>query len=297
MLPAQPAGNHTARRYSHGRGLSERCQDKHDSVAGGATAPDPPASSSSVSAASSAHFLIGALAAVGYVLSVAQSAPTLDSLTPKLAGATSQVYAANGTRLGFIQSDVLRSPITSAQMPTDLRNATVAIEDQRFYQNNGVDLTGIFRSAVKDVLHGQALQGASTITMQLMRNIYSGQRHAQLQTEDRGGQARDRIQQTPLQALDPDRLPQQRRLRHRGRTDGPGSAGRLEDLLQRERLPAQPAAGRPARRPAPGALPIQPLPLPGRRPATSQRGARQDGRTALHHPRHRQPPPRPRAWK
>ena len=118
--------------------------------------------------------LIGALAAVGYVLSVAQSAPTLASLTPTLAGATSQVYAANGTRLGFIQSDVLRSPITSAQMPTDLRNATVAIEDQRFYQNNGVDLTGIFRSAVKDVLHGQALQGASTITMQLMRNIYLG---------------------------------------------------------------------------------------------------------------------------
>jgi len=118
--------------------------------------------------------LIAALVAVGYVLSVAQSAPTLDSLTPKLAGATSQVYAANGTRLGFIQSDVLRSPITSAQMPTDLRNATVAIEDQRFYENNGVDLTGIFRSAVKDVLHGQTLQGASTITMQLMRNIYLG---------------------------------------------------------------------------------------------------------------------------
>jgi penicillin-binding protein 1A len=118
--------------------------------------------------------LIGVLVAVGYVLSVAQSAPSLDSLTPKLAGASSQVFAANGTRLGFIQSDVLRSPITTTQMPTVLRNATVAIEDQRFYQNNGVDLTGIFRSAVKDALHGQTLQGASTITMQLMRNLYLG---------------------------------------------------------------------------------------------------------------------------
>jgi penicillin-binding protein 1A len=118
--------------------------------------------------------VIGVIVAVGYVLSVAQSAPNLDSLKPKVAGASSQVFAANGTRLGFIQSDVLRSPITTAQMPTILRNATVAIEDQRFYQNNGVDLTGIFRSAVKDVLHGQALQGASTITMQLMRNLYLG---------------------------------------------------------------------------------------------------------------------------
>ena len=118
--------------------------------------------------------VIGVIAAVGYLLSVAQSAPSLGSLKPVLAGATSQVYAANGTRLGAIQSDVLRTPITTAQMPALLRDATVAIEDQRFYQNNGVDLTGIFRSAVKDILHGQALQGASTITMQLMRNLYLG---------------------------------------------------------------------------------------------------------------------------
>ena len=118
--------------------------------------------------------VIGVIAAVGYVLSVAQSAPSLDSLKPLLAGATSQVYAANGTRLGSIQSDVLRTPITTAQMPRLLREATVAIEDQRFYENNGVDVTGIFRSAVKDVLHGEALQGASTITMQLMRNLYLG---------------------------------------------------------------------------------------------------------------------------
>jgi penicillin-binding protein 1A len=121
-----------------------------------------------------ATILLAVAIAVGYVLSVAQSAPSLDQLTPKLAGATSQVYAADGSRLGFIQSDVLRSPVTGAQMPKLLREATVAIEDQRFYRNNGVDLTGIFRSAVKDVVHGQTLQGASTITMQLMRNLYLG---------------------------------------------------------------------------------------------------------------------------
>ncbi|MGA9876442.1 MAG: transglycosylase domain-containing protein, partial [Solirubrobacteraceae bacterium] len=118
--------------------------------------------------------VIGVIAAVGYVLSIAQSAPSLGSLKANIAGASSQVYAVNGTRLGFIQSDELRTPIATSQMPTDLRNATVAIEDQRFYKNNGVDLTGIFRSAVKDLLHGQALQGASTITMQLMRNLYLG---------------------------------------------------------------------------------------------------------------------------
>ena len=118
--------------------------------------------------------IVGTIGAVGYVLSVAQSAPVLSTLRPIVSGATSQVFAADGERLGYIQSDELRSPISWERMPKDLRNATVAIEDQRFYQNDGIDLTGIFRSAVKDVVHGQALQGASTITMQLVRNLYLG---------------------------------------------------------------------------------------------------------------------------
>ena len=118
--------------------------------------------------------IVGAIAAVGYVLNVAQSAPAIGALKPIIGGGSSQVYAADGTRLGFIQSDELRTPISWSAMPTNLKDATVAIEDQRFYKNNGVDLTGIFRAAVKDVTHGQALQGGSTITMQLMRNLYLG---------------------------------------------------------------------------------------------------------------------------
>jgi penicillin-binding protein 1A len=126
---------------------------------------------------------LGALAAtaalsvmgtVAYVLSVAQSIAPVGSRQAVVSGASSQVYAADGTRLGFIQSDELRSPVGWSEIPEDLKNATVAIEDQRFYKDNGVDPTGIFRAAVKDILHGQALQGGSTITMQLMRNIYLG---------------------------------------------------------------------------------------------------------------------------
>ena len=118
--------------------------------------------------------IVGAIAAIGYVLHVAQSAPALATLRPLVGGGSSQVFAANGTRLGFIQSDQLRTPVSWSEIPTNLKNATVAIEDQRFYKNDGVDLTGIFRSAVKDVTHGAALQGGSTITMQLVRNLYLG---------------------------------------------------------------------------------------------------------------------------
>jgi penicillin-binding protein 1A len=118
--------------------------------------------------------IVGAIAAVAYVLNVAQSAPAIATLHPLLTGGSSQVFAADGTRLGFIQSAELASPVSWSEIPADLRNATVAIEDQRFYKHDGVDLTGIFRAAVKDLTNGAALQGGSTITMQLVRNLYLG---------------------------------------------------------------------------------------------------------------------------
>jgi penicillin-binding protein 1A len=123
--------------------------------------------------------VVGALVAVGYVISIADSAPDINSLRPVIAGATSQVFAADGTRLGFIESDELRSPVTWNQIPTDLKNATVSIEDQRFYKHNGVDITGIIRSAFKDISRGSPLQGGSTITMQLIRNLYLGDQRTQ----------------------------------------------------------------------------------------------------------------------
>jgi len=118
--------------------------------------------------------VVGVIAAVGYVLDVKRSATALDSLHPMLQGGSSQVFAADGARLGYLPSDELRTPVGWSQMTEDLKVATVAIEDQRFYRHNGVDLTGIFRAAVKDISEGAVLQGGSTITMQLMRNLYLG---------------------------------------------------------------------------------------------------------------------------
>jgi penicillin-binding protein 1A len=116
--------------------------------------------------------IVGVIAAVAYVLDVKTSAPSLASLRPVFVGGTSQVFASDGTRLGYIQADQLRSPVGWNEIPADLRNATVAIEDQRFYKNNGVDLTGIVRAAIKDITNRKKVQGGSTITMQLIRNLY-----------------------------------------------------------------------------------------------------------------------------
>src|SRR5580704_13003521 len=81
--------------------------------------------------------LVGTIVAVGYVLNVAQSAPALATLHPILSGGSSQVFAADGTRLGFIRAAEVRSPVGWGEIPENLKNATVAIEDQRFYKNNG----------------------------------------------------------------------------------------------------------------------------------------------------------------
>ncbi|MGI8803411.1 MAG: transglycosylase domain-containing protein [Solirubrobacteraceae bacterium] len=109
---------------------------------------------------------------VGYVASIANSVPALSTLKAVNNGANSTVYAADGSQLGFIVSDKLRQPITSAQIPTVLKQATVAIEDQRFYQHHGVDVQAIIRAAVTDISSGKTLQGGSTLTMQLVHNLY-----------------------------------------------------------------------------------------------------------------------------
>ena len=120
---------------------------------------------------------IAGIAAVAWVINVANSAPSLSTKKPIELGATSRVYAADGkTRLGFINANVLRTPVHSDEIPDVVREATVAIEDRRFYEHQGVDFEGIVRAAIKNVESKKDIQGGSTLTMQLVRNLYTGER-------------------------------------------------------------------------------------------------------------------------
>jgi penicillin-binding protein 1A len=116
---------------------------------------------------------LGVLGAVGWVVSVATSGPSLDTIKPVDQGAPSVVFSADGHRLGFIASDTLRTPLTGSQIPEVLRDATVAIEDRRFYDHKGVDFEGVVRAAVKNLESKDDVQGGSTLTMQLIRNLYT----------------------------------------------------------------------------------------------------------------------------
>ena len=122
--------------------------------------------------------VIAVLSVAGYVLAIAASAPDLSELKADDKGQLSVVYAADGSKLGFIQSDTLRRVRPWKEIPVELRRATVAIEDERYYKHGGVDLNAIVRAGIKNLESGETVQGGSTITQQLVRALYIRTRSA-----------------------------------------------------------------------------------------------------------------------
>jgi penicillin-binding protein 1A len=116
--------------------------------------------------------VIAVLSAAGYVLAIAATAPDLSELKADDKGQVSVVFAADGTRLGFVQSDTIRRVVPFEDMPPEVRRATVAIEDERFYTHEGVDFNAIIRAGIKNIESGETVQGGSTITQQLVRALY-----------------------------------------------------------------------------------------------------------------------------
>ncbi len=110
--------------------------------------------------------------AAAWAIDIYNSAPPLSSLKPVQKGRSSAIYAADGSLIGFIRSENVRQPLPEKAQPQVLRDATIAIEDKNFYEHGALDYEGIARAAWKDLQAGAAVQGASTITQQLVRNLY-----------------------------------------------------------------------------------------------------------------------------
>jgi penicillin-binding protein 1A len=98
----------------------------------------------------------------------------LDKLRPVEIGQNSFVYAADGSLLGSIPAEKNRQPVELNRISKWMRLSTIAIEDRRFYEHSGIDLEGIARALAADVRAGRVVEGGSTITQQLVRNLYVG---------------------------------------------------------------------------------------------------------------------------
>ena len=99
----------------------------------------------------------------------------LSALQPVSIGQNSFVYAADNSLLGAIPAERNREPVSLAAVSPWVPKATVAIEDRRFWSHGGVDPQGIARALWANVRSGKVVQGGSTITQQLVRNLYISQ--------------------------------------------------------------------------------------------------------------------------
>jgi penicillin-binding protein 1A len=113
-----------------------------------------------------------ALAAAGIVENFIKGLPNLEDFALAQSALTSKIYAADGTLIATFHGEENREMVTLAQIPKNLINATIAIEDERFYQHQGVDWEGIIRAFLINLKSGSIVEGASTLTQQYVRNVY-----------------------------------------------------------------------------------------------------------------------------
>jgi penicillin-binding protein 1A len=112
----------------------------------------------------------------GMMMAVASDLPALENRKEYQDARNSVLYDDTGKRsLGVLTNNQSRVLVTYDQIDANMRNAIIAIEDRRFYQNAGVDLRGIARAFVQDVVQKKAVQGGSTITQQFVKNALRAQ--------------------------------------------------------------------------------------------------------------------------
>jgi penicillin-binding protein 1A len=106
-----------------------------------------------------------------YALVVAKpNLPDLDTITDYNPKVPLRIYTADNALIGEFGEE-RRNIIAIEEIPSYLKNAVVAIEDERFYEHGGVDYWGVLRATLAN-LRGRLAQGASTITMQVARNFF-----------------------------------------------------------------------------------------------------------------------------
>ena len=108
---------------------------------------------------------------VGSFRGVIDNAPDVNDIDIMPLGYATFLYDDAGNQIRKLAApDSNRLPVTLDQIPEDLQHAVVAIEDERFYEHNGIDVKGILRAGVKAITTGDFSEGASTITQQLLKN-------------------------------------------------------------------------------------------------------------------------------
>lgn len=120
--------------------------------------------------------VITASVALGVVLgpNILRSQCSLSSVREPYLATNSFVTSSHGVMLGTIPATQNRDELPLGQISPWLQKATVSVEDRRFWEHGALDYTAILRAGWADLTHLAAVQGASTLTQQLVRNLYIG---------------------------------------------------------------------------------------------------------------------------
>jgi penicillin-binding protein 1A len=118
---------------------------------------------------------LAALVAACGLLPACVSVPNISGVLARAQQAqTSVVYAADGSVLANLHAEIDRQVVPLTQIPKVAQDAVVAIEDERFRQHAGLDYRGIVRAFARDATSGRIVEGGSTITQQLVKNLLTG---------------------------------------------------------------------------------------------------------------------------
>ena len=161
-----------------------------------------------------------------WVLNVAADAPDIDTLKPADSGANSQIFAADGTSLGYVQSDILRTPVALDEIPE--------APPAGHHRDRGRALLRARRGRLRrdrprrgrEPRGRRGQQGGSTITQQLVRNLYIRRPEGHDRAQDQRGEAGDAVRGRVLEELDPQPVPEHRLLRDHRRQDRGRRRGR-----------------------------------------------------------------------
>ncbi|MGQ9615812.1 MAG: PBP1A family penicillin-binding protein [Spirochaetota bacterium] len=111
--------------------------------------------------------------AFGFLISAFEDTTDISSLENFKPEIPTKIYDRNGILISEIFT-VKREPVSFEQIPKNLINALLAIEDNHFYSHRGINLKRVFGALIANIKSGKRLQGASTITMQLARTLFTG---------------------------------------------------------------------------------------------------------------------------
>jgi penicillin-binding protein 1A len=111
----------------------------------------------------------------GMMMAVASDLPNLENRKEYQDAKNSVLVDSQGRNLGVLTNNQSRVLVRSQDISSYMKNAIIAVEDRRFYENSGVDIRGIARALVQDVLNRKTVQGGSTIAQQFVKNALQAQ--------------------------------------------------------------------------------------------------------------------------